>query len=122
MYLVRTLFIILGSISLALGILGIFLPVLPTTPFLLLTAYLYLKSSPKAYNWLVSHKRLGPYIINYQEKKVIPRRVKVYALSLMWASILLCILVWVDILWLKIGLLAVAVGVTIHILSFKSEE
>lgn len=122
MYIVRTLLIILGTISLALGIVGIFVPILPTTPFLLLTAYLYLKSSPSAYNWLISNKHLGPYILNYQVKKIIPRRVKIYTLALMWISIILCILFWVDILWLRILLLAIAVGVTIHILSFKSEE
>ena len=65
----KTLCIILGSISLALGILGIFLPLLPTTPFLLLTAALYFKGSPRLYNWLLNHRHFGPYIRNFRENK-----------------------------------------------------
>lgn len=122
MIIYRWLLIILGTISLALGILGIFLPLLPTTPFLLLTAYLYLKSSPKAYQWLMNHQRLGPYIVNYLEKKVIPVRAKIIALTLMWLSIISCILFIVENIWLRILLFAIAIGVTIHILSFKSRE
>ena len=67
----KTLYIALGTLSLALGILGIFLPLLPTTPFLLLTAALYFKSSPRLYNWLLNHKHLGPYIRNFRENKAI---------------------------------------------------
>lgn len=72
----KTLYIALGTLSLALGILGIFLPLLPTTPFLLLTAALYFKSSPRLYNWLLNHKHLGPYIRNFRENKAIPLRAK----------------------------------------------
>lgn len=64
----KTLFIILGSLSLALGIIGMFLPLLPTTPFLLLTAALYIKSSPRLYDWLISHRILGEYIRNFRRK------------------------------------------------------
>ncbi|MCC8145036.1 MAG: YbaN family protein [Bacteroidales bacterium] len=117
----RWILIILGTISLILGIIGIFLPLLPTTPFLLLTAFLYFRSSPKAYNWLIGHKHLGPYIINYREKKIIPVRAKVLALTLMWLSILNCVIFLIDKTWVSILLLAIAVAVTIHILSFKSK-
>ena len=72
----KTLYIVLGSISLALGILGIFLPLLPTTPFLLLTAALYFKGSPRLYNWLLNHRHFGPYIRNFRENKAIPLRAK----------------------------------------------
>ena len=68
----KTLYIALGTLSLALGILGIFLPLLPTTPFLLLTAALYFKSSPRLYNWLLNQKHLGPYIRNFRENNAIP--------------------------------------------------
>lgn len=68
----KTLYIALGTLSLALGILGIFLPLLPTTPFLLLTAALYFKSSPRLYNWLLNQKHLGPYIRNFRENKSHP--------------------------------------------------
>ena len=65
------------TISLALGILGIFLPLLPTTPFLLLTAALYFKGSFRLYNWLLNHRYFGPYIRNYRENKAIPLRAKI---------------------------------------------
>lgn len=117
----RWILVILGTISLILGIIGIFLPLLPTTPFLLLTAFLYFRSSTKAYNWLISHKYFGPYIINYREKKIIPLRAKVLALILMWVSILNCIIFLIDKIWVNILLLTIAIGVTIHILSFKSK-
>ena len=63
----RYLLMVLGSVALALGVAGIFLPLLPTTPFLLLAAALYFRSSPQLYEWLLSHKHLGPYIRNFRE-------------------------------------------------------
>ncbi|MCD7899967.1 MAG: YbaN family protein [Bacteroides sp.] len=116
----RILYIILGSVSLGLGILGIFLPLLPTTPFLLLTAALYCKSSPRLYNWLLNHKHLGPYIRNFREHKAIPLRAKIFSVSLMWIMMLSCILFIVHQWWVKILLLIIAVGVTYHILSFRT--
>ena len=65
----KTVCIILGTVSLALGIIGIFLPLLPTTPFLLLTAALYFRGSPRLYQWLLNHKCLGPYIRSFRENK-----------------------------------------------------
>ena len=111
----KTLCIILGSISLALGILGIFLPLLPTTPFLLLTAALYFKGSPRLYNWLLNHRHFGPYIRNFREL-----RAKVISLVLMWGTMLYCIFFLIPLLWVKILLGLIAAGVTYHILSFKT--
>lgn len=110
----------LGSISLALGILGIFLPLLPTTPFLLLTAALYFKGSPRLYNWLLNHRHFGPYIRNFRENKAIPLRAKVISLVLMWGTMLYCIFFLIPLLWVKILLGLIAAGVTYHILSFKT--
>ena len=84
----KTLYIVIGTISLALGILGIFLPLLPTTPFLLLTAALYFKGSSRLYNWLLNHRYFGPYIRNYRENKAIPLRAKIVSLVLMWGTML----------------------------------
>jgi len=116
----KTLYIILGSISLGLGILGIFLPLLPTTPFLLLTASLYFKSSPRLYNWLLNHKQLGPYIRNFREHRAIPLRVKIIAVSMVWITILYSIIFVIDMLWVRILLFGIACGVSYHILSFKT--
>ncbi|HNW50550.1 MAG TPA: YbaN family protein [Prolixibacteraceae bacterium] len=85
----KLLFILLGTLSLSLGILGIFVPGLPTTPFLLLTAFFYLKGSNKLYNWLINNKLLGKYIKNYQRRKGMTRQQKIYSISLMWIMIIL---------------------------------
>ncbi|MBI41412.1 MAG: hypothetical protein CMF59_17585 [Leptospiraceae bacterium] len=83
----RALFWVAGSLSLALGILGIFLPVLPTTPFLLLTAYLYARSSERFYNWLMNHRHLGPYIRQWVEHRTLTLRTKFSAVGLLTAAI-----------------------------------
>lgn len=118
---VRTFLVILGGLSLVLGLLGIFVPLLPTTPFLLLAAALWVRSSPRLYAWLLSHRRLGPYIRNFRENRAIPLRAKVVSLTLLWATLLYCIVAVVDAWWwAQLGLLCVAVGVTWHILSFAT--
>lgn len=116
----KILYIILGTLSLALGILGIFLPLLPTTPFLLLTATLYFKSSPRLYNWLISQKHLGPYILQFREHKAIPLRAKVVSVSLVWLTLSYCIFFVAPYIWLKIILFFLAIGISWHILSFKT--
>ncbi|NDV56938.1 YbaN family protein [Bacteroides sp. 519] len=116
----KILYIILGSISLVLGIIGIFVPLLPTTPFLLLTATLYFQGSPQLYNWLLNHKYLGPYIRNFRENKAIPLRAKIVSVSLLWITILYCIFFVVKMFWVQILLFCIATGVTYHILSFKT--
>lgn len=111
---------ILGLISLILGILGIFLPVLPTTPFLLLASWLFLRSSKGLYEWLMNHPRLGPYISNFMVHKAIPLRVKAVAVTTLWLTLLYCA-VFVAEHWLFRGFfIALAVAVTIHILSYKT--
>ncbi len=117
----KTFLIILGAVSLVLGIVGIFVPLLPTTPFLLLTAALWVRSSPRLYEWLLSHRYFGEYLRNYRENRAIPLRAKVISLTLMWAAMLYCILAVVNQWWwAQALLLAVAIGVTWHILSFAT--
>ena len=79
----RVLLIIVGWLSVLLGVMGIFLPVLPTTPFLLLAAACFVRTSPKFYQWLVEHPKLGKYIVYYLEGKGIPLKAKVYTIVLM---------------------------------------
>ncbi|MDR2039135.1 MAG: YbaN family protein [Bacteroidales bacterium] len=116
----RILFIVLGTISLTLGIIGIFLPLLPTTPFLLLTSYLYYRSSPKYYDWLIRQPVLGKYIQDYKEKKVIPLRAKILSLTLLWGTILYCVVFVIESWWIRGLLLLIAIGVSVHILSFRN--
>lgn len=83
----KVVFILLGALSLVLGVLGILIPGLPTTPFLLLTAALWMKSSEKLHNRLLSNKYLGPYIVNYEKRKGLTVRQKRYAILSMWILI-----------------------------------
>ncbi len=117
---IRIILFVLGTITLILGIVGIFVPLLPTTPFLLLTAFFYFRGSPRSYQWLMEQPVLGKYIHDYRENKIIPLRVKIISLLLMWGSMLYCIVAILENWPIRILLILVAVGVTIHILSFKS--
>lgn len=113
--LIRGILIVLGTISVFLGLIGIFLPILPTTPFLLLGAAIYSKSSDKFYNWLVGNRFFGSYIKNYREGKGIPLRVKISAIFFLWVTILITAIFFVPILAVKILLIVIAGGVTFHI-------
>ncbi|MDR0811804.1 MAG: YbaN family protein [Paludibacter sp.] len=119
----KYILIFFGVISLGLGILGIFLPLLPTTPFLLLSAFLFARSSQRLHSWLLNHKIFGKYINDFLQEKSIPLRVKIYSISMLWLTIL-CSIAFAagGKLWLQILLAAVAVGVTIHILSYKTRH
>ena len=119
---VKYLLVIIGLISLGLGILGIFLPLLPTTPFLLLSAGLFMKSSKRLYNWLMNHKYLGKHLQNYLHHKTISVKTKISSLTLLWLTILSTTFYFVDKLIIKIVLLAIATAVTVHILTFKSKR
>ena len=116
----KFLFAFLGSVSLVLGIMGVFLPVLPTTPFLLLAAAMYMRSSQRLYDWLMSHKHLGAYIRNFREHKALPLRVKVVAVTMVWATLLYCAIFVAKEWWMSAIFIAIATGVTVHILSFKT--
>lgn len=116
----KIMLIVLGSIALVLGIIGIFLPLLPTTPFLLLAAALYFRSSPRLYEWLLSQKRLGPYIRNFREHKAIPLRAKTISVSMVWLTLLYCAYILHEQPWLSILMIVIAIGITWHILSYKT--
>jgi hypothetical protein len=115
----KYIFIILGSLFLTLGIIGIFLPVLPTTPFLLLTSFFYLKSSKKLHNWLINHKVFGEYIYNYITYKGVKKKDKIKSLILLYLTLSISFYL-VDIIHVRIFLILVAIGVTIHILKLKT--
>ena len=83
----KIILIFLGTISLVIGVIGIFVPGLPTTAFLLLTAALYMRSSDKLYQKLLANKILGPYITDFQVNKGMTRRTKLHAIGTMWFMI-----------------------------------
>lgn len=116
----NALLIVVGSIAVGLGVAGIFLPLLPTTPFLLLAAACYANSSERFYHWLLHHQWFGSYIRNYREGRGIPLVSKVVALALLWLTIGASAIFVVPVLIGKIVLVAIAIGVTIHLLSVKT--
>lgn len=124
--LTRVLYIIGGTLSLALAILGIVLPGLPTTPFALLSAYLYAKSSEKLYNRLLSNRILGPRIRNYNKKKGVTRKGKAGIILFMWTMVSISSFVIIQIQPLRILILSLgligAVVVWFFVPTAKNEE
>lgn len=109
-----------GSLSVALGVIGIFLPVLPTTPFLLLAAVCYARSSPRLYHWLLTNRWFGEYIRNYHEGRGITRSHKTAVLLLLWLTISSSIVFGVRLWWVRFMLVGIAIGVTLHILKIRT--
>jgi hypothetical protein len=118
----RKLWVIAGTICVGLGILGVFLPVLPTTPFLLLAAFCYGRGSERFYSWLVDRSRFGVYIRHYRQGLGIPAGQKIFTLALLWLTIGATALLAVTAWWLRALLALIAVGVTIHLLRIKTRK
>lgn len=118
----RIIYIILGSLFLILGAIGIFIPLLPTTPFWLLTCWFYVRSSETLYNRAMNNRYFGSYIRNYMVDKAIPLRSKIISVSIMWLSAILTSLFLAEYLVVKILLILISIGVTWHILSFPTKR
>jgi len=117
---INRLWVGLGTFFVALGTIGIFLPLLPTTPFLLLAAGCYAGGSKKFYNWFLNNRWFGEYIRNYREKKGIPLKIKILSISFLWATIGYSIVFVVDILLIRVILAFIAIAVTIHIIRLRT--
>lgn len=115
-----TLLIILGTLCVVLAGLGVFIPILPTTPFLLLAAFLYARSSERFLNWLLTNRLFGKFISNYRSGLGIPILQKILTIVALWATIGASISLFVDAWWLRMLLLVIAVGVTIHLISVRT--
>lgn len=118
--LAKTLLITVGTVSVVLGCLGLFLPVLPTTPFLLLAAFCYARSSQRFYDWLLNSPVFGSYIRNYREGGGMTRRHKITTIAMLWLTMGCTVLFLVPLLWVKILLLAVASCVTLYLLRIRT--
>lgn len=110
---IKTILIFIGTVSLCIGIIGIIVPGLPTTPFLLLTAGLYLRSSEKLYRSLITNKHLGFYIKKFQSDKGMTKKVKLYSICLMWVMITVSILFFITALSVKLIILVLGITGTI---------
>ena len=116
---IRFLLVLIGTLSLGLGIIGIFVPLLPTTPLLLLSAYCYVRSSTRMYTWLVNHRILGSYIFYYLHYKAIPLRMKISATLLLWLS-LVATMLWLRNPWASIGLTLVGSATSFHVIRLRT--
>lgn len=116
----KAVLIFVGTVCVGLGVLGMFLPLMPTTVFLLMAAYCYSRSSDRFHNWLLNNRFLGKYIKNYKSGQGITVRQKVTTIAILWASIGFSIWYVGGSFWLTLLLASVAVGVTFHILWIKT--
>ncbi|MCJ7633253.1 YbaN family protein [Candidatus Bathyarchaeota archaeon] len=112
----KGLFVVAGTISLGLGTVGIALPVLPTTPFLLLSAACYYKGSERLHRWMLNNRLFGEYLRNYKEGKGIPPRTKIFTLTLLWSVISFSALFMLNNPIIQIILFTIAIGVSTHII------
>ncbi len=118
----RRFFVIVGTIAVGIGVVGIIVPVLPTTPFLLLAAICYMRGSQRLYNALLCNRFIGSYVRNYLEGRGMSRKMKVWTLSLLWVAIVCTAALATDSLIIRIILVVVLTGVTIHILTVKTAK
>lgn len=120
---IKVFWLVVGVICVVLGAVGIVLPILPTTPFLLAAAACFCKSSTRMYNWLLNNKWFGEYIRNYKEGRGLPVKTKITALTVLWITIGISVVFLLNrllpsqwVLPMQLLMVAVAVGVSVHIL------
>lgn len=116
----RYIIISLGIFCVLLGVIGIIVPVLPTTPFLLLAAYFFAKSSPRFLRWLLTNRLFGKYIDNYRSGRGIPLLQKILTIISLWLTIGVSALFFVESWWVRGLLLVIALGVTVHLVRVKT--
>jgi len=118
--LMRALLIVCGTLSVALGVLGIFLPLLPTTVFLLFAAACYARSSERFYLKLINNRWLGGYIRNQREGRGMRRRDKIFTVALLWIGMGATMIWTAQSWWLRLLLTAIAAGVTVHLIKLPT--
>jgi uncharacterized membrane protein YbaN (DUF454 family) len=116
----KVVLIVCGSLAVALGVIGIFVPLMPTTVFLLLAAACYARSSARFYNRLLANRWLGGYIRNSRSGGGMTRRQKASTLAMLWLGIGASAVWSVDAWWIRILLLVIAVSVTVHVARLKT--
>ena len=116
----RTILISLGWLCVGLGFVGVFVPGIPTTIFLIIALWAFTKSSEKLRHWLLNHKRFGPILNNWQQHKVVPRRAKILMVVLMSLAVVLFYYSLQN-LYLTIGLIIILVLVAIYVISLPSK-
>lgn len=118
----RLILILIGVVATTLGTIGIFLPVLPTTPFLLLALWAFAKSSKRCENFIRTNRLFGKYIDDYSKGEGIPLRAKRASITMLWITILTANFAFIPLHWVKAFLTVVAISVTVHILGNPTKE
>lgn len=118
--LTRSLLITAGTACVVLGVVGIFMPILPTTPFLLLAAACYARSSSRLYHWLLNNRWFGEYLKNYREGRGLPLRLKILTIMTLGTTIGSTALFAVSSLWGRVVLFLIMAGVTVHLIMIKT--
>ncbi len=119
---VRVLFSVLGFIFLALGIAGIFIPVLPTTINIIIAAYFFFRSNDRMYRWLIEHPRFGPALRDYRAGLGVPRKAKIYAIATIAVTFAVTMTIAVTSLWGRMIMAATAAAISAYILSRPTKE
>ncbi len=117
---IKSLYIGIGTFSLGIGIIGIVVPLLPTTPFLLLSAACYAKGSERMYHWFINIKWIGNAIKNYHEGKGISIKGKIISITFLWTTITVSMMIMWPNIPVQLVLIIIATGVTYHIISLKT--
>jgi uncharacterized membrane protein YbaN (DUF454 family) len=118
----RRLLATAGTACVGVGIAGIFIPILPTTPFLLLAAYCYMRSSSRLHRWLLNNRFFGSYVRNYIEGRGMPLLLKIITIALLWTTIGLTTAFAVQHIAIRIVLIVIAVAVSTHIVMIKTKK
>lgn len=118
----RGAYIIVGTIALVIGAIGLFLPVIPTTPLILLAAACYYRGSDRLHTWILSSRWFGETIKNYQEGRGLTCDTKVWAISMMWLMILISAWFFVSSLFVRVAIICVAIGVTVYLVRLPTLE
>lgn len=120
--LVRALLLAAGSLCMALGVIGIFLPLLPTTPFLLLAAACYARASRRFYDWLLANRTFGPLILEWRRHRSVPYRTKLTAIGLMSLTLTISIVFFVPVFWLQVLLACFGVAMAVWMYRMPSRD
>lgn len=118
----RWIFITGGVVLVSIGILGMFLPLLPTTIFFILAAWCFARSSERYYKWIHSNKYFGKYLSDYRSGKGMPVKSKIFSIAFLWTGILVSFFLLTENLYVRILLAAIAIGVTLHIIYIKTAK
>jgi uncharacterized membrane protein YbaN (DUF454 family) len=118
----RRLFVAAGTVALGLSVVGVIVPVLPTTPFLLLAAFCYMRGSQRLYAALLRNRFVGSYLRDYLEGRRMPRKKKIWTLAMLWCAMVLTAVLATDSLAVRVVLAVILAAVTVHILRIRTGQ